>query len=117
MPFKRRSVSHTDTRPSHEAWDHGLEALTLQTRAVEAMIALDPLRARAMYEEMVLPDLPNPTCDQVLTPNVDGLYETALKVFDPASRKENDRRASRSFSWKAEFSPCRRRSKCRPWAN
>jgi hypothetical protein len=82
LPYKRRGGVHTDTRPSHEAWDNGLEALTLQTRAVGAMIPLDPLRARAMYEEIVLPDLPNPTCQDVLTPNVDAWYETALRVLE-----------------------------------
>ena len=82
LAFRRKSVSHTDTRPSHEAWDHGLEALTLQTRAVEALIPLDPLRARTMYEEIVLPELPNPTCQDVFTPNVDAYYETALKVLE-----------------------------------
>src|SRR6266545_3316727 len=30
LPFRRRGGLHTDTRPSHEAWDHGMEALTLQ---------------------------------------------------------------------------------------
>ena len=82
LAFRRKSVSHTDTRHSHEAWDHGLEALTLETRAVEAMIPLDSLRARAMFEEIVLPELPNPTCQDPLTPNVDAYYETALKVFE-----------------------------------
>jgi hypothetical protein len=72
----------TDQRSSHEAWDHGLEALTLETRAVSAMIPLDPRRARALYEEIVLPDLGSPTCKDVLTPNVDAYYETALKVFE-----------------------------------
>ena len=82
LPFRRRGGVHTDTRPSHEAWDHGIEALTLQTRAVEAMIPMDPLRARAMYEEIALPDLGNPTCQEILTPNVDAYYEAALKVLE-----------------------------------
>ena len=82
LPFRRRGGPYTDERTSHEAWDHGLEALTLQTRAVEAMILLDPLRARTMYEEIVLPGLGNPTCQEILTPNVDAYYETALKVFE-----------------------------------
>jgi hypothetical protein len=81
LPFRRRAGPQTDQRSTHDAWDHGLEALTLQTRAVEAMIALDPLRARAMYEEIALPDLGNPSCRDILTPNVDALYETALKVL------------------------------------
>jgi hypothetical protein len=82
LPYRRRGGLHTDARQSHEAWDHGLEALTLQTRAVEAMTPLDPLRARGLYEEIVLPDLPNTACEEVLTPNVDAYYETAGKVFD-----------------------------------
>jgi hypothetical protein len=82
LPYRRRGALHTDTRQSHEAWDNGLEALTLQTRVVEAMIPLDPLRARGIYEEMVLPELPNTACEEVLTPNVDAYYETAGKVFD-----------------------------------
>ncbi len=82
LPFRRRMGSYTDERSSHAAWDHGLEALTLQTRAVEAMIPLDPIRARLMYEEIVPADLGNPTCQEILTPNVDAYYVTALKVFD-----------------------------------
>jgi hypothetical protein len=82
LPYQRRGGIHTDARQSHEAWDNGLDSLTLQTRAVDAMIPLDPLRARAMYEEIVLPELPNPACEEVLTPNPDRYYDTALKVFN-----------------------------------
>src|SRR4051794_39257907 len=38
LPFKRRGGSHTDARWTHEAWDNHLESLTLQTRAVVAMM-------------------------------------------------------------------------------
>ena len=47
-----------------------------------------------MYEEIALPDLGNPTCQDVLSPNLDGYYETALKVlergFTPKEREKGE---------------------------
>lgn len=49
-----------DSRPSLEFHRNDLEALTLQTRAVKAMLSIDPARALAMFRDiprlLVLPD-------------------------------------------------------------
>src|SRR5262249_42213246 len=71
LPYRRRGGIHTDTRQSHEAWENDLEALTLQSRAVNAMIPIDPLRARAMFDDIAFPELPNPDCKEALTPQVE----------------------------------------------
>jgi len=81
LPYRRRGGVHTDTRQSHEAWDNKLEALTLQSRAVQAMTPIDPLRARAMFDEIAFPELPNPDCKEALTPQLDIYYLAATNVF------------------------------------
>jgi hypothetical protein len=82
LPLKRRGAIHTDTRQAHESWTNDLEALTLQLRAVLAMIPFDPIRARILFEEIALPELPNPECKDPLTADVDMYYTTAAKVFE-----------------------------------
>src|SRR5262249_23786837 len=81
LPYRRRGGIHTDNRQSHEAWENDLEALTLQSRAVQAMVPIDPLRARAMFDEIAFPELPNPECKQALTPELDIYYLAATNVF------------------------------------
>ena len=68
---------------------NGLDALTLQTRAVNAMLALDAVRARAMFRGIPPPDPPRLTCRDSATPDLSAYYQTALHLFASAfSRQE-----------------------------
>src|SRR5215472_6645991 len=81
LPYSRRGGVHTDTRQNHEAWESDLETLTLQSQAVQAMIPIDPVRARAMFDDIAFPELPNPDCKEALTPQVEIYYNTAKNAF------------------------------------
>lgn len=82
LPYRKAGEETTDARFSRAYWDNGLEALTLQTRAVENMLELDSQRARAMFEEIQTPQVPALTCQETGAPNLSAYYQTAAKVFD-----------------------------------
>ncbi len=63
---------------------NGLEALTLQTRAVNAMLALDAVRALSMFRDIPSPDPPRLTCQDAATPDLSAYYQTALRLFASA---------------------------------
>src|SRR5262245_42228829 len=82
LPYRQRGDAFADSRPSREVESHDLEALTLQTRAVDAMLAFDPPRALELYQRITPPVLPSVPCTGIVTPNVAAWYETAARVFD-----------------------------------
>jgi hypothetical protein len=59
-----------------------LNALGLQAKAIEAMLALNPQKALAMFQELAPPKVPGSTCQDVVTPDVSAYYQTAAKVFE-----------------------------------
>ena len=65
-----------------------LEALTLQTRAVDAMAPIDPQRALSMFREIVTPALPNVSCQEALTPELSSYYQLAGGLFVTAFSPE-----------------------------
>lgn len=82
LPYRQRGEAHTDTRSAQQVADNDLEALTLQTRAVEAMLIFDPPRTLAMFESIAAPELPRVSCQEIITPVLSGWYDTAAKVFE-----------------------------------
>ena len=84
----------TDARISLEFASNELEALTLQTQAVEAMLPLDPARALRMYEDIPVPQIQPRTCQDPNTPDVSLYFKTAIKLFGAAftekQRKEEE---------------------------
>src|SRR6185369_15089135 len=48
---------------------------------VEAMLAIDPQRAVTLYQDIVLPDFPQPGCQATATPDPTRYYELAAKLF------------------------------------
>jgi hypothetical protein len=82
LPYRRLGIGSTDARASRAYRDNGLEALTLQTRAVDAMLELDAHRARAMFEEIPSPQVPAMTCQDVGTPVLTAYYSAAARVLD-----------------------------------
>lgn len=82
LPYRQDGQPLTDSRSARAVWDNGLEALTLEMRAVEAMLAIHPQRAVAMFEEIAFPRVPSLACQEVLTPDVSAYYRTAAVVFE-----------------------------------
>jgi hypothetical protein len=81
LPYRKAGEDATDARASRAHWDNGLEALTLQTRAVEAMLELDPQRARWLFEDIPPPQVAALTCQETGAPNLSAYYQTAGNVF------------------------------------
>jgi hypothetical protein len=82
LPYQQRGEPSTDERESQEIWPNDLEALTLQTRAVDAMQTLDSQRARALFDDIVYPELPPVSCQEMKTPNLEKYFSAAIRVFD-----------------------------------
>jgi len=83
-PYKRVGGKHTDTRESRQSWDHGFDSLSLRCRAIDQMLELDTSRARALFEEIRIPELPAPQCHEALVPNIDIYYATFSHVLSQA---------------------------------
>lgn len=85
LPYPRYAYAlSTDSRPNLEYHHNNLEALALQTHAVNAMLAIDPARALALYRDIVPPD-PSPlTCQDAATPDLSAYYQSAARLFESA---------------------------------
>ena len=82
LPYRKTGEETTDARASRAYWNNGLEALTLQIRAVEAMLEMDPQRARSMFEEIQTPEVPALTCQETGAPILSAYYETASRIVE-----------------------------------
>lgn len=86
----------TDTRSGFlsRAYDLKLDALSLQTRAVRDMLAIDAARARALFQDIPKPVLAPLTCDDPLVYDVSPFYETLAAVanssFSDKERAKDD---------------------------
>ncbi|HSB76682.1 MAG TPA: hypothetical protein VLC12_13585 [Terriglobales bacterium] len=63
---------------------NGLEALTLQSNAVQAMLPLNAARALRLFQEIEPPHLTDPGCASAFTPNLDIYFQTAALLFQRA---------------------------------
>jgi hypothetical protein len=88
LPYRRVGAEQTDARASRAYWDNGLESLTLQTRAVEAMIVLDPQRARALFDAIPNPEVPALSCQVTGAPILSAYYQTAATLLERAFTAE-----------------------------
>ena len=82
------------TRAPRAFWNNGLEALTLQTRAVEAMLELDPQLARTMFEEIATPRVPALSCLETGAP----IFPAIIRPRRTSSRAGSHRTSARTFS-------------------
>ena len=82
LPYQRKAYGQAvEARWSQEYWENGLEALTLEARAVETMLALDPQRAASMFNDIVFPTPAKEKCDEPAVANLDRYYDVAPKIF------------------------------------
>jgi hypothetical protein len=81
LPYHRWGEANTDARASRQFWSNNLEALTLQTRAVSAMMALDPQRARALFDDIRIPQVAELKCQDFGVPDLSAYYLSAADVF------------------------------------
>ncbi len=72
-----------DTEEGYRAYgaELKLDRVSLQARAVEALLPLDPLLSRLRFEEIPLAPLPRMDCDDTLYPDVSDYYRVAGMVL------------------------------------
>ena len=80
QPFARRKVTGWPGSLFDKAYAQGLDALTLQSKAVHAMLAVDFKKAREMLGDMPAPRIPRLTCDDALVYDVSIFYATVGEV-------------------------------------
>ena len=87
QPYARRAWLKSHGGLAEKAFAQGLDACTLQCRAVEAMLALDPKEAREMFEQIPAPRVPRLSCEDALVYDVSAFYVTlgdvAQQAFSP----------------------------------
>jgi hypothetical protein len=78
--------TETDTRSGYlsSALRLRLDALSLETRAITAMLALDKVRAREMMSQLVHPDPQPLKCEDALIPDASAYYEAAVSLVNGA---------------------------------
>jgi hypothetical protein len=79
-PFARRNWTGSPGSLFEKAYAQGLDACTLQCKAVHAMLAIDYKKARELFDEIPPPQIPAVTCDDVLVYDVSIFYATAGEV-------------------------------------
>ncbi|HEY6252386.1 MAG TPA: hypothetical protein VI685_20720 [Candidatus Angelobacter sp.] len=93
LPYKQWA-DRMDSLPTRAVRANRLEALTLQTRAVQAMLPLNPQKALQMFEKIHSPVLPDLSCSDDLTPDVSDYYQAAgavfAQAFTPRQRKAEE---------------------------
>lgn len=85
MPF--RGIGNlADSRAGYldKAYRLKLDALTLQSRAVRAMLGVDKARARELFNQVPSPALQPLTCDDVLVPDVSSFFDALGAVVQNA---------------------------------
>jgi hypothetical protein len=86
-PYRSVIGGRTDTRAFHEVWFHGLDALSLQTRVLEAMSALEPHGALERFRSMPPPAVANVPCSILGVPNVEAYYQAAVRLLKAAEAR------------------------------
>lgn len=90
---KKASGRLVDTRAGFEqrAFDLQLDRLSIESRAISALIPLDPTGARTMFQSVVLPKLQPLDCQDSLVPDFTAYYATIVAIaqncFTPEEKK------------------------------
>jgi hypothetical protein len=68
-----------------------LDSLSLQCRAVKAMLKLDRKKARELFDQIQLPRLEPPDCAELMVYDFSAFYETLLEIAQTAFSREEMR--------------------------
>lgn len=97
QPVKRKFWSGViDSRPGYlaKAYDLDLDRLSLEIRAVRAMLAVDKQLGRELFTQIPEPQLPTLSCDDALAYDVSGFYDTLRQVaqesFAPKEKRQGN---------------------------
>ena len=94
QPYPRRAWLKSHGGLAEKAFAQGLDACTLDCRAVEAMLALDRKKAREMFDQIPAPTIPRLSCEDALVYDVSAFYATlgdvAQQAFSPKEVAERE---------------------------
>src|SRR5260370_39193430 len=95
-PVKLRGMAGAlvDTRTGSMDRAYGLEldALSLQSAAVSAMVGRNPAKAREMLSQIALPEFPALSCDDSLVPDPTVFYRALAQVANSSFSPEEQRK-------------------------
>lgn len=102
FPVRMRGApgSTTDTRSGYLslAYDLKLDSLSLESRAVEDLLLVDPAKARELFLEIPRPALTPLSCDDALVYDVSDFYQAAGAVANAAfTLRERDKEEHVNF--------------------
>jgi len=80
QPFARRNWTGNPVSPLDKAYAQGLDACTLQCKAVHGMLAIDYKKARELFGEIPPPQIPRLSCGDALVYDVSIFYATVGEV-------------------------------------
>ena len=80
QPFARRNWTGKPGSLFDKAYAQGLDACTLQSKAVHAMLAIDYKKARELFNEIPPPQIPRLACEDALVYDVSIFYATVGEV-------------------------------------
>ena len=81
LPYAQIAEGSADSVTANSVRTNRLEALTLQSRAIEVMLTVDPAKALDLFEQLPPTDLPKLTCANAATPNLVDYYRAAVDIF------------------------------------
>jgi len=94
LRYLQRADGRSDSLATNAVMANRLEALTLQGRAVQEILSLNPQKALHLFEQIEPIALPKLTCSTVFTPDVVAYYQTGALAFQGAftakQRKDGD---------------------------
>lgn len=84
QPFARRHWTGKPGSLFDKAYAQGLDACTLQCKAVHGMLAIDYKKARELFNGIPPPQIPSLSCDDSMVYDVSIFYATAAEVASRA---------------------------------
>lgn len=81
FPYLQHADGRSDSVATNAVRANGLEAMTLQARAVQEMLPLNSGKALHLFDQIQPMTLPKLACSNPLTPDVADYYQTAVLVF------------------------------------
>ncbi len=82
LPYMQKTDGRSGSVVTNALRANRLEALTLQAKAVQAMLPLDSIKARLLFEQIAPANFPRLNCSALSTPDLVDYYQTALLVFN-----------------------------------
>lgn len=81
LPYMEKPNSRSGPVVTNSVKTNRLEALTVQSRAVQAMLSINPAKALRLFEQITPITLAERNCSATSTPDVIDYYRTAVLVY------------------------------------